>query len=277
MPALNKKVFVPVLAGILLCLILAAILLFTRPRERFATFEDYVHALYPTVRTGGILEYATPYEKYETLRTKAHTVAVVTPLDALTRENTYATSSGNRYSGGYSVRKVRVLKYFKNEKEYGKEFEMAEECGLAENGNLVMQENCWPMQKGDVYLVFLDDSRAGLKYPIPIRGCNGKFDLTHLELNCAEYGQVLLTALLKLELLTKKSLRRAGKDLLEAVDSASAVYWRQDKEHLAKEAEIKWKTYELYTPWTDRSYPLTIKCGTDEEGAIYQYLQTTLR
>lgn len=277
MPASNKKKLALVLMGILLCLLLAAILLFARPKQRFTTFEDYVHALYPTVRTGGILEYATAYEKYTSLRAKAHTIAVVTPLDALTRENTFAVSSGNRYSGGYSVRKVRVLKYFKNEKEFGKEFEMAEECGLAENGNLVMQENCWPMQKGDVYLVFLDDSGAGLKYPTPIRGCNGKFDLTHLELNCAEYGQVLLTALLKLELLTKKSLRLAGKDLLEAVDSASAVYWRQDKEHLAKEAEIKWKAYELYTPWTDRSYPLTIKCGTDEEGAIYQYLQTTLR
>ncbi len=277
MPALNKKAFVPVLAGILLCLILAAILLFTRPRERYASFEDYYHALYPTVATGGILEYGTIYDKYYDLRTKAHTIAVVTPLDALTRENTYATSSGKRYTGGYSVRKVRVLKYFKNGKEYGEEFEMAEECGLAEDGTLVMQENCWPMQKGDVYLVFLDDSYNVRKYPTPIRGCNGRFDLTRLELNSAEHSRILLTALLKLDLLTKKSLRRAGKDLLEAVDSADPVYWPKDEEHLAKEAEIKWKTYELYTPWTDRNYPLTIECGTDEEGAIYRCFQTTLR
>ena len=277
MPALNKKVLVPVLAGILICLILMAISLFMRPKQRFAAFEDYYHALYPTVRTGGILEYAPPYEKYYSLRTKAHTIAVVTPLDELTGENTFAVSSGKRYTGGYSVRKVRVLKYFKNAKEYGEEFEMAEECGLAEDGTLVMQENCWPMQKGDVYLVFLDDSIVGLKYPAPIRGCNGRFDLTHLDLNSAEYSRSLLTALLKLDLLTKKSLRRAGKDLLEAVDSASPVYWPKDEEHLAKEAEIKWKTYELYTPWTDRNYPLTIECGTDEEGAIYRCLQTTLR
>ena len=67
------------------------------------------------------------------------------------------------------------------------------------------------------------------------------------------------------------------KDLLEAVNSASPVYWPKDEEHLAKEAGIKWKTYELYTPWTDRNYPLMIKCGTDEEGVIYRYLQTTLR
>ena len=277
MPASNKKKLALVLMGVLLCLLLAAILLFTRPKQRFTTFEDYVHALYPTVRTGGILEYATAYEKYTSLRAKAHTIAVVTPLDELTGENTFAVSSGKRYTGGYSVRKVRVLKYFKNAKEYGEEFEMAEECGLAEDGTLVMQENCWPMQKGDVYLVFLDDSYNVRKYPTPIRGCNGRFDLTHLELNCAEYSRSLLTALLKLDLLTKKSLRRAGKDLLEAVDSASPVYWPKDEEHLAKEAEIKWKTYELYTPWTDRNYPLTIECGTDEEGAIYRCLQTTLR
>lgn len=276
MPASNKKL-APVLAGILIFLILAAIILFTRPRQRFASFEDYYHALYPTIRTGGILEYAATYEKYYDLRIKAHTIAVVTPLDALTRENTFSVSSGKRYSGGYSVRKVRVLKYFKNANEYGEEFELAEECGLAEDGTLVMQEHCWPMQKGVVYLVFLDDSTVGLKYPTPIRGCNGKFDLTHLDLNCAEHSRILLTALLKLELLTKKSLRRAGKDLLEAVDSASPVYWPKDEEHLAKEAEIQWQTYELYTPWTDRNHPLTVECGTDEEGAIYRCLQTTLR
>ncbi len=276
MPALNKK-YSLVLVGILICLILTAIILFLRPGQRFAAFEDYYHALYPTVRTGGILEYATTYEKYNDLRIKAHTIAVVTPLDELTRENTFAVSSGKRYSGGYSVRKVRVLQYFKNAKEYGEEFEMAEECGLAEDGTLVMQENCWPMQKGDVYLVFLDDSNAGLKYPTPIRGCNGKFDLTHLDLNCSEHSRILLSALLKLELLTEKSLRRAGKDLLEAVNSASPVFWPKDEEHLAKEADIKWKTYELYTPWTDRNYPLMIECGTDEGGAIYRYLQTTLR
>lgn len=277
MPAPNKKRFAFVFAGFLLCLILAAIVLFMRPRQRFASFEDYYHALYPTVRTGGILEYGTIYEKYYDLRIKVHTIAVVTPLDELTRENTFSVSSGNRYSGGYSVRKVRVLKYFKNANEYGEVFELAEECGLAEDGSLVMQENCWPMQKGDVYLVFLDDSYVVREYPTPFRGCNGKFDLTHLNLNCAEHSRILLTALLKLDLLTKKSLRRPGKDLLEAVDSARDVYWPKDEEHLAKEAEITWQTYELYTPWTDRNYPLTIECGTDEEGAVYRYLQRMLR
>jgi len=274
MAKLSKKTLAFSLTGILVCLVLTAIILFTKPQQRFATIQDYYQARYPAIRSSGMADFVQ-YD-YSDLFRYAHTVAVVTPLDELSVENTFGIAErGDRYYNIHSIREVKVLAYFKNEREYGDTVELAEECGVLEDGTLVMLEDCWPMQKGDTYLVFLCNS--GFGYPLSVSACNGKFDLTHLDLNCAEHSRILLTALLKLELLTEKSLRRAGKDLLEAVNSASPVYWPKDEEHLAKEAGIKWKTYELYTPWTDRNYPLMIKCGTDEEGVIYRYLQTTLR
>ena len=129
------------------------------------------------------------------------------------------------------------------------------------------------MQQGVVYLVFL----RGRQHPAPVSACNGKYDLTHLELNCAQHAQVLLTALLELDLLTERSGRRGGKDLLEAALAASPVDLPEDGEPVAGENAVRWQTRKLYTPWTDRDYPLLLGYGTDEEGAIYRYLHTVWR
>ena len=252
---------------------ITAILPFNKPQQPYATMRDYTQARYPAIRSAGITDFMQ-YD-YADLFRYAHTVAVVTPLDELTAENTYGVSeSGDRYYNIHSLREVKAITYFKNEKEYGDTFTLAEECGVLSDGTLVMLEDCWPMQKGDTYLVSL--CKSGFGYPISVSGCNGKFDLTHLDLNCRQHSKVLLNALLELDLLTEKSVRQAGAVLREAA-SAQPVYWPEDEEHIAKESAIEWKTFALYTPWTERSYPLTLKRGTDEEGAIYRYLQTVMR
>ena len=130
------------------------------------------------------------------------------------------------------------------------------------------------MQRGDTYLVFL--CKSGFGHPISVSGCNGKFDLTHLDLNCRQHSKVLLNALLELDLLTEKSLRQAGEVLQEAA-SALPVYWPEDEEHMAKETATEWETFELYTRWTDKNCPLTLKRGTDEDGVIYRCLQVMMR
>ena len=159
----------------------------------FAGAEDYYRSIYPNIQGSGLIVELAQFG-FSDLLHYAETVAVVTPLDELTADNTFGIS-GKRYDNIHSLRRVKALQYFKNEQGYGDSFEMTEFCGLLEDGTLVMTEDCWPMQRGVVYLVFL----RGRQHPAPVSACNGKFDLTHLELNCSQHAQVLLTALLELD------------------------------------------------------------------------------
>ena len=270
---LRRKTAACILAGVLLCLIIAAIIYveMPKPKQRFAAAEDYYRSIYPNIQGSGLIVELAQFG-FADLFHYAETVAVVTPLDKLTADNTFGIS-GKRYDNVHSLRRVKALQYFKNEQGYGESFEMTELCGLLEDGTLVMTEDCWPMEPGVIYLVFL----RGKHHPAPVSACNGKYDLTHLELNCPQHAQVLLSALLELDLLTKKSVRRAGQDLLYAALAADPVYWPEDEEHIARENAVKWRSFALFTPWTDKDYPLTIKYGADEEGALYNYLKTMLR
>lgn len=271
---IGKKPTAIIIVGIFLLLLFIGIMNMTKAKQSFATIQDYYQSKYRVIRAAGLAEYMQ-YD-YPGLERRAHTIAVVTPLDDLTAENTFGISeSGDRYYYIHSVRTVKVLQYFKNEKEYGDTIVMAEMCGSLEDGTLVMMEDCWPMQRGDTYLVFLCDS--GFGYPLSVSACNGKYDLTHLNLNCEYHSCVLMNAMLDLGLLTEESVKKAGMELLEAVAAANAVYWPQDKEHIIKENAIEWQSFTLFTPWTNKNYPLILKSGSDEEGAIYNYLKTMQR
>ena len=262
------------LVGAALCLVCIAAVAAAAPKQKYSTLKEYYGSKYPAIRSAGMADFMQ--YSYGELFSHAQTVAVVTPADELTAENTFGVAkSGDIYYNLHSVRKVKALEYFKNEKEYGDTFEMAEECGLLANGTMVKLEDCWPMQKGDVYLVFLKES--GFDYPLAISACNGKFDLTHLDLNCRDHSEVLFRALLDLDLLTEKSVRQAGEALLRKAAYARPVNWPKDEERAAGEAAIRWRSCKLYTKWTDRSYPLNLRCGDDEDGPIYSYLQTVRR
>ena len=262
------------LVGSALCLVCIAAVAASSPKQKYSTMKEYYGSKYAAIRSAGMADFMQ--YTYRELFSYAQTVAVVTPVDELTAENTFGISkSGDIYYNLHSVRRVKALEYFKNEKEYGDEFEITELCGLLANGTMVKLEDCWPMQKGDVYLVFLNET--GFGHPAPISACNGKFDLTHLDLNCRDHSEVLLRALLDLDLLTEKSVRQAGEDLLRKAAYAARVSWPKDEEHAAKETAIQWRSYKLYTKWTDRSYPLNLRCGDDEDGPICSYLQTMRR
>ena len=269
-----SKYLYRLLTAAALCLVCLAVVAASAQKPRYSNMKEYYQSKYASIRGVGMADYMQ--YTYPELFRHAQTVAVVTPVDELTAENTFGIAkSGDIFYNLHSVRRVKALKYFKNENEYGDTFEMAEECGLLENGTLVRMEDWWPMQKGDAYLVFLRES--GFGYPLCISACNGKFDLTHLDLNCWDHSQVLLKALLELDLLTEDSVRQAEDDLLRKAAFGKGVYWPEDAEHAAREAAIPWKSCKLYTQWTDRSYPLILRYGEDEEGPIYSYLQTMWR
>ena len=189
--SIQKKMIV-----FLLFLVLCAVILIPR-FDRPESFHELTSKRYSKVALSGMADYSQ--WDFEGLMGYAHTVALVTPVDELSPDNSFGIEeSGDKYHKAYSVRKVEVIEYYKNEKNYGDTFEMAEKCVMLNDGTLVMKEDCYPMEKGDCYLVFLIDSGYG-GYPLSISADNGKIDLTYLSLNTRK--SLAAEALLEFDLL----------------------------------------------------------------------------
>ena len=228
-----------ILFGLLLaCLALALCLTWGRAGTPapYASTKELFLSRYEDIRVRGFVEF--PALDFEELMAQAHTVAIVTPTDDLSAEN-------SRYID--SVRTVRAVAWFKNEKNFGDTFEIAEYCVCLDDGTLVISdESCFPMERGDYYLVFLHTAHG---VPMALGADNGKFDLTHLRLNDAHTG-TMLQALLGLDLLQgRPRALRAAEDYLASVDCSEA-------EPLPLGG---WKTARLTTKWTQPGYELELK------------------
>mgnify|MGYP007070023742 CR=1 FL=1 len=172
--AKNSRRYLPlILLGILVvCIILIFTIGRANKKDAPTDFKEYYQQEYANIAISGSANYMVFDSRL--LMQQAHTIAIVTPLDALTTENSYGiSSSGDLYYNAHSIRKVQVIQVFKNEKNYDDTIEIAEKCVLLEDGTLVMDEYCYPMQVGNYYLVFLTNS--GLGYPLTLSADNGKF------------------------------------------------------------------------------------------------------
>ncbi|MBR5708982.1 MAG: hypothetical protein IKX41_06315 [Oscillospiraceae bacterium] len=231
---------------------------------------------------------------YKGLCDAAGFVAVVTPLDELTAENSFEAGVGGILTERRSVREVRVVECYKDDLELGRTFKMIEFCGLDEDGALRMQENYYPMRKGDKYLVFLGGS--GYEYPAAISGDNGKFDLARLSLNT--HKEVLLDALSDLglaetggsdELLAKAAdsiellfgdldevkelVAQGGKWYptwkLYALSDYTADLGQAEKDEILRRT-AEWDSFTLTTKYTDKAYAIRIAYSDEGEGKIYR-------
>jgi hypothetical protein len=257
-----------------------------------ASMREYYEGIYGEVRQSGIADYAQ--FDYTGLYARAAVVALVTPLDDLTRENTFEWGDKDVLLETYSVREVKALKFYKNVWELDEKFKIAEYCGIAENGAMIMQDSEYPMQKGNEYLVFLCES--GLDLPIVIAADNGKFDLTHLSLNT--HRNVLTAALFDLGLaesggneeVVKKAL--SAKQLLfgdldeinaalaegakwfpawklYAVSDYKEDFGKAEREELLRRAEA-WDGFTITTKYTEKAYAIKIAYSDEGAGKIYR-------
>ena len=211
----------------------------------YASLKDLYLARYGDIRVRGFVDFAV--FDYDELMAQAHTVAIVTPTDDLTAENSFSDRS---------VRTVRAVAWFKNEKDYGDTFAIAEYCACLDDGTLVVNdESCFPMQKGDYYLVFLHTAHG---HAMPLAGDNGKFDLSHLCLN-DNHAWTMLRALSELDL-----LQGSPRALRAAAGCLNAVLGPGDK----PPPSSGWKTARLTTKWTLPGYELELQF--DEENGLYR-------
>ena len=218
----------------------------------YASTKELFLDRYEDIRVRGFVDFAVL--DYEELMQRAHTVAVVTPADELTAENSFYD---------LSVRTVRVVAWFKNEKDYGDTFAIAESCACLESGTLVIcDESCFPMEPGDYYLVFLHTAGG---YPMALAGDNGKFDLSHLSLN-DNHARTMIQALLGLDL-----LQGSPRALQAAAGCLNSVLLPGD-EPLPMGG---WKTARLTTTWTLPGYEMELPYDKTNglyklDGLVYQ-------
>lgn len=222
---------------------------------------------YPSFRFTCMADYAQ--FDYQGLWKRAHTIALVTPEDELTQENSRGISeTGDRFYNAHSVRTVRALQFYKNEREYEETFQMVEECAMLADGSVVGMDESYPMQKGDVYLVFLCESGWG--YPIIVSADNGKFDLTNLRLNNARRQPLIAGALMDLGLMP---MARSRSEALEyfplakyVIDNGSSYY---EEEYNALYNAHRWQTMEIRADDTLPAMTLTVEYAQTEDGYLY--------
>ena len=221
---------------------------------------------YPSIRVGSNLDYIQ-YD-YQGLWRVAHTIALVTPEDELTQENSSGVSEdGRRVYGARSERRVKALRFFKNERNFEECFSFVEKWAMLADGSVVGMDESYPMQKGDVYLVFLCNSGWG--YPIIVSADNGKFDLTNLRLNNADRQPLIAGALMDLGLMP---MARSRSEALEYFPSAkyridNSSY--NETEYNALYNAHRWQTMEIRADDTLPVMTLTVEYAQTEGGYLY--------
>ncbi|MBO6011809.1 MAG: hypothetical protein J6P71_08470, partial [Oscillospiraceae bacterium] len=279
--------------------VLVAVMLLRSPGENkpAQSLAEYYEGIYGEIRTVAYGDYMQ-YD-YDALFRQASVVAIVTPLDSLTEENTEGISETGmkKYYGLHSLRKVKAVKYYKNEPDYGESFTIVEQCGVVEGNTLVVMDACYPMEeakKGAYYLVFLHESGYG--YPAAISADNGRFDLTHLSLNT--HKEVLVDALFSLGLADTEghdglleqaaaAIRLGMGDLdeingmlaqggkwypqwkLYALSSYKEDLGKAETDELLRRTD-EWDSFVLTTKYTDKAYAVKIAYSDEGAGKIYR-------
>lgn len=123
--------------------------------EETADVEQYVDAdgtKYELVES--IADFAT--FEYEDLKDYADVIALVTIEDSLeeAKANMTYDETGEYIFDFYQSRKVKVLRYYKNDLDAKDTLEVIEPCIIYEN-QLWTLEGYEPMRKGEIYLLFL--------------------------------------------------------------------------------------------------------------------------
>ena len=221
------------------------IIIYTHPKA-YQTMDEYIASKYPNIITVSQGDYYLP--DYLKLKEIAHTIALVTPGDNLTVDNSYMIGEGN--DPGYwmhSLRRVKVLEFYKNLRSYTNEITIAETCVKLKNGKVAVKDDAYPMIKGDKYLVFLYDSNYPDKPMVAISNGFGKVDVTHLKLN-SNY-----------EIAVKAAVDLLGNELSEDVVNAllkSEVDYDKSKYY---SSFLQWEEISIDNSYIDKNMRIDLK------------------
>ncbi len=179
-----RKYAVHMVVIAVLCIFIGIGLSLRNRKPAASSMEELVRRYYPNSKQAGMSDYVQ--FDFDQLFERADTVAIVTPVNQLSAEDSSIVGdevTGNAYYAMYSTREVKAMKYFKNNKNYSDSFEMGEHCILTKEGHLIYNEGAYPMIEGSYYLVFLTDSYLPNSLPFAMSVDNGLIDLSHLSIS----------------------------------------------------------------------------------------------
>ena len=129
---MNRKklcLLIGVLALVVIVVSVSVIVGFSDHNADYQTMRELFESRYPNVYCSGMADYVQ--FTYDELWAEAHTIAVVTPVDVLSTENSYGIAeSGDRFYNAHSVRELEAITFFKNSRELNDVFEIVETCAM---------------------------------------------------------------------------------------------------------------------------------------------------
>lgn len=253
---LKKIIFI--MSAVLICTAVLGVTLSNRERE-FDSMREYMESKYSKIKVSASGDYVQ--YNYQELMDSALIVAVVTPKDELTVDNSHGvTDSGDIFYVAHSLREVRVVESIKGDMNVGTTIKIAEKCVLLEDGTLVMFEDCYPMQKDDYYLIFLTTSSYPGNPLLAISADNGKYDLSNLYLTSNRRTRLLAEACV--DLWPEIQEGNENKEGLFSAESGLSVYDQKDTD--------KWKPMYFTSPYTESGKELVIEVLERESQTFYR-------
>ncbi len=246
--------------------------LFYRKQIAPKNMDEWIHKEFsPVVR---IEQDDDLHMNFEGLMRGAAVIALVTPVDDVSEERTRLIHpSGLTGSHVYSLRTVRVLKYFKNEGNWNETFTMAELCGLAkikesdERPSLILLGNNFPMALGNTYLVFLQATSLYV-YPMTLDNTNSTFHLDILKLNVEL--DICIQSLYQLGLLTGAATESPAKEALDAFCQSKRFLRSSSEQAVPYLALDGWESISIDTEYTALFMEATLWYLETETGYLFR-------
>ena len=220
-----------------------------------AVYED----IYPNMREQTMCYI---YADYDSLCRIADTIALVTPNEELDPEKAKGGSHvGREHRNPETPRQVTALRFIKNELGLGEQFEMTEDCALGESGTLYYQEDYYPMQMGNCYLIFMkkgDVVSSGL-------GC---IDLANLRLEWVtqECIELLYEWGMLIDASNTKDLDRLIDGYINSGVAASSDYVYYEETY----GGYDWQSFAFTTEYTDPGMEFELEYAEDDEAILYR-------
>jgi len=232
---------------------------------KLSNMRDLMESRYSSYHDGGMSNYEV--FDYEGLVKYACTIALVTSSDTLSTDmsrdiGTKGGIEGDLYYDTYSLRTVEVLEFYKNNRKFADTFDIAEQCILKDDGSVIAEDSCYPLQEGDTYLLFLIIGGKGK--PLSISGDNGNFNLTYLRLN--DKLRVAIEALCDLNIL---EYDKAYDDIINSLNASSIVMFNTEEEVNAFYLENEWDTIALTTPYTKDGMAVQLEYAKTNSGYLF--------
>lgn len=244
---------------------LAAAIAVPQPAKNYTTMREMYEDLYENINMATI---CSSYGGFSSVAKSADTIVIVKADDELAAENSNNYETGKSFFYAESTRSVTTIEFIKNERGFETVTEIIDRNGLAEDGTLLVEENCWPLQKDCCYVLFLENGKKTIGWQ------QSKIDLTNLGLN--GYKNQVVSVLTQWDMLEYVSGPENCAELMEGFLEADYISGPSYAYYEESYGGLDWQPIILTTEYTDEGMELIIEYAEDEKNNRILYKADTL-